>query len=98
MKIDSGMPATLIVGNQELGCFVKEVMGEWVCEADGSRIYSRIDEVAVVPWRSPYGTEAELSDAFDRAFDHFKRSYEPQEVIGDSRSKAGKRAGCGEVP
>lgn len=97
MKIDSGMPATLIVGNQELGCFVKEVQGECVCEADGSRIYSRIDEVAVVPRRSLYGTEAGLSSALDRAFGHFKRTYEPQEAIGDSHCKADKRPGCGGV-
>lgn len=63
MRIDEGMPATLIVGNQELGCFVKEVHGESVHEADGARNFSRIDEIAVVPWRSPYASEAESLEA-----------------------------------
>lgn len=63
MRIDAGMPATLIVGNQELGCFVKKVQGESVCEVDGTRIFNRIDEVVVIPWRSPYASEAESLEA-----------------------------------
>lgn len=63
MRIDEGMPATLIVGNQELGCFVKKVQGEFVNEFDGTRIFNRIDEVVVIPWRSPYASEAESLEA-----------------------------------
>ncbi len=63
MRLDEGMPATLVVGNQELGCFVKEVQGESVCEADGTRVFFRIDEIAVIPWRSPYESEAESLEA-----------------------------------
>lgn len=63
MRIDDGMFATLIVGNQELGCFIKEVHGEYVREIEGSRIFSRIDEIAIIPWRSPYASEAESLEA-----------------------------------
>ena len=63
MRIDEGMPATLIVGNQELGCFVKHVDGDSIGELDGTRIFSRIDEVVVIPWRSPYASEEESPEA-----------------------------------
>lgn len=68
MRIDDGMPATLIVGNQELGCFIKEVHGESVREIDGTRIFNRIDEVVVIPWRSPYASEAESLEALKGVF------------------------------
>ena len=87
MRIDAGMPVTLIVGNQELGCFVKEVSGESVREADGSRIFSRIDEAVVIPWRSPYGTEAESLEALERVLDNAGAS---PEALEDMRCKAGQ--------
>lgn len=88
MQIDAGMPATLIVGNQELGCFVKEVSGESIREADGSSIFSRIDEVIVAPWRSPYGTEIEEIDALKGVLDEEGACPEVCEALSEMRRKA----------
>lgn len=90
MRIDAGMPVTLIVGNQEIGCFVKGVSGDSVRLEDGSRVFSRIDEVVVIPWRSPYGTEAESLDALERVLDNAGASPEFYEALEDMRRKAGR--------
>lgn len=86
MRIDEGMPATLVVGSQELGCFVKEVRGEYVFGADGTRIFSRIGEVVVVPWRSPYETEEEKLDAVKQIIDYMPREFDRETIekeVGD---------------
>lgn len=69
MRIDEGMPATLIVGNQELGCFVSSVIGDSLCWDGGARVYGRIESVTVVPWRSPYDSPEEELDAIEGMID-----------------------------
>lgn len=97
MRLDEGMPATLVVGNQELGCFVKNVQGESVREAGGARIFSRIDEVVVVPWRSPFATESESLDAIERILDKTGASREFYESLDEMRRGAESARGCGEA-
>lgn len=97
MRIDEGMPATLIVGNQELGCFVKKVQGEFVNEFDGTLVFSRIDEIVIVPWRSPYETEAESLDALELILDKAGAAPEFYEALEGMRSKVGTDPGCGDV-
>lgn len=79
MRIDEGMPATLVVGSQELGCFVKKVDGEYVFGADGTRVFTRVDEAVVVPWRSPYETEEESLEAVKAIIGEGSALPEPQE-------------------
>lgn len=92
MRIDAGMPVTLIVGNKELGCFVKEVRGESVREVEGSPVFSRIDEIVIAPWRSPYETEDESLDALERFLGKAGAAPEFYETLEDMRSKAGSVA------
>lgn len=61
-RIDVGMPATLVVGNREMGCFIVDIDGERM-RFGGAEEYSRIDRVAVIPWRSPYESEEEEMEA-----------------------------------
>lgn len=97
MRIDAGMPVNLTVGNQELGCFIKEVRGESVREAGGSPAFSRIDEIVIVPWRSPYETEAESLDALELILDKAGAAPEFYEALEGMRSKVGTDPGCGDV-